>query len=121
MQQTHTVSRRLAGAVILCAVAAVHISHNAGCALFDRDATPQAQYASLQDAFIAAQTAALIAHRTGQIDPADWEVTWKPLLDAGDRILDDMEAALAAGEDIDLQRVALRSILTQLREVENGS
>jgi hypothetical protein len=89
------------------------------CALFDSTASPSERYVDLQEAFIVGVVTATDAKREGLISQDDYDEIVLPLIIEGDRLLDDMKAAIEAGQYDQfrvLSRAALR-VVTRLQAV----
>lgn len=83
-----------------------------GCALVQRGASPDSVYFDTQEAFILSVRNLNAARRAGEIGDEDWVNIYLPAINRGNSILDDMDAARAAG---DFDRLnALRLILDSI-------
>lgn len=102
-------------ALVLCLAllaAAPAVTVMPGCALIQREATPNAVYFDTQEAFILSVRNLNAARRAGEIGDDDWVNIYLPAINRGNSILDDMDAARAAG---DFDRLnALRLILDSI-------
>lgn len=67
----------------------------AGCA-----SSPRGQYGQLQDVYLAAAVTLVDARKDGYIDEATFNNVIEPLISDGDRLLDQLDIATSAGEDV---------------------
>lgn len=83
--------------VLLIAVPTLTVSP--GCSIFQVSETgPRRTYFELQEAYILAVSSLIEAKRVGEISQNDWDTIWNPAIQAGNRILDDMDAAVQADD-----------------------
>ncbi len=91
-----------------------------GCAAFGQrvEDSPRGNYFETQEIYIAAVSIAMQQKRTGKISQSVWDEKINPAIQAGNRLLDEMETAAANGEFDKLN--AARSLLMSIVTIVNG-
>jgi len=97
--------------------ATVSLTPMTGCSVFEvRDTQERKTYFEWQEAYTLAAGTLVAAYDAGEIDQDDWDTIWNPAIQAGNRALDEMEAAIASdnAQQFNLGRFALGEALVIL-------
>lgn len=81
-----------------------------GCAT-----TPRGRYAEMQDLYISAVTVLIEARDQGTISPAVWQNEVLPLINLGDKLLDEYAVLTQTGQPTDNVAARLRDVLIRLQ------